>query len=62
MNLLNQTQLAAALGFSKEFVSRKVKEGKITPVIRLGKVYRFDLTKVRDELEQAAKFNATTEQ
>lgn len=53
--LLNQSGLAKALGVSVMTVSRLTAEGAIIPDIREGKVYRYDLAKVKDRLAERAR-------
>tara|TARA_R110000868_G_scaffold221786_2_gene473566 strand:- start:434 stop:628 length:195 start_codon:yes stop_codon:yes gene_type:complete len=62
MQTLNQTRLGIELGVSTATISDWVKKGIITPSIREGYIYRFDLDQVRQQLAERAKLNATTDQ
>lgn len=52
--LLNQTQLAAALGVGKGTVCDWTRSGLITPEIHEGMTIRYDLSSVRAQLRESA--------
>ena len=57
MKALNQTSLGIELGVSTATISEWVKKGIITPSIREGYIYRFDLDRVKEQLAERAKSN-----
>lgn len=57
MKALNQTSLGIELGVSTATISEWVKKGIITPSIREGYIYRFDLDQVKEQLAERAKSN-----
>jgi predicted site-specific integrase-resolvase len=57
MKTLNQTSLGIELGVSTATISEWVKKGIITPSIREGYIYRFDLDQVKEQLAERAKSN-----
>lgn len=59
MQTLNQTRLGIELGVSTATISDWVKKGIVTPSIREGHIYRFNLGEVIEQLKERAKLNAT---
>ena len=62
MQTLNQRGLAAALGLTPATICNWTRSGTITAVVREGRILRYDLDQVRQQLAERAKSNATTEQ
>ncbi|MGH3796163.1 MAG: helix-turn-helix domain-containing protein [Pseudonocardiaceae bacterium] len=54
--LLTSSEVADALGLSRQTIARYVREGWIVPTLTTpGGQYRFDLDKVREELRKIAE-------
>jgi predicted site-specific integrase-resolvase len=53
--LLSMNRLAKALGVSAGTIHTWTMQGAIHPVIREGKIYRFDLDQVLEHLAERAK-------
>lgn len=54
-DLLNMTKLAKCLGVAKSTVHDWQEQGVITAEIEEGKVFRYDLQKVRERLAERAR-------
>ncbi|MHC9615437.1 helix-turn-helix transcriptional regulator [Corynebacterium diphtheriae] len=54
-NLLTTKEVAARLGIAKSTVTKRVREGRITPVLRLPKATLFDAKQIEKLAKEGAR-------